>query len=74
MRVTTWGPVGRHSNKETWPTNVGYVALFDTVEEYRESYTSTARAYIMPVIMEALVLIVVCVVTYALVMRAAERS
>ena len=45
-----------------------------SVEEYRESYTSTARAYIMPVIMEALVLIVVCVVTYALVMRAAERS
>ena len=45
-----------------------------SVEEYRESYTSMARAYIMPVIVEVLVLIVVCVVTYALVMRAAERS
>lgn len=25
------GPVGRHSNKETWPTKVGYAALFDTL-------------------------------------------
>ena len=45
-----------------------------SVEEYRDSYTSTARAYIMPIIMEALVLIVVCAVTYVLVTRAAERS
>ena len=72
--MTLWGPARRHSNRETRPTNVGYAALFDTVEEYRDSYTSTARAYIMPVIVEVLVLIVVCVVTYALVMRAAERS
>ena len=29
--VALWGPARRHSNKETRPTNVGYVALFDTV-------------------------------------------
>ena len=29
--VALWGPAGRHSNKETRPTNIGYVALFDTV-------------------------------------------
>ena len=28
---SAWGPVRRHSNKETRPTKVGYVALFDTV-------------------------------------------
>lgn len=30
------GPVGRRSNRETWPTSVGYVALFDTVRATRE--------------------------------------
>lgn len=29
--MTLWGPMWRHSNKETRPTNVGYVALFDTL-------------------------------------------
>ena len=28
--MALWGPVGRRSNKETRPTNVGYAALFDT--------------------------------------------
>ena len=42
-----------------------------SVEEYRESYTSTARAYIMPVIVEALSLVAVCAVTFWLMRRAA---
>ena len=31
MHVALWGPARRRSNGETWPTNVGYAALFDTV-------------------------------------------
>ena len=31
MHVAFWGPIRRLSNEETQPTNVGYVALFDTV-------------------------------------------
>ena len=38
--VTPWGPTRRHSNKETRPTNVGYVALFDTF--YCQSAARTA--------------------------------
>lgn len=29
--MTPWGPIWRRSNRETWPINVGYAALFDTV-------------------------------------------
>ena len=42
-----------------------------SVDEYHESYTSTARAYIMPVIVEALSLVAVCAVTFWLMRRAA---
>ena len=31
MHVATWGPMWRRSNKETRPTKVGYVSLFNTV-------------------------------------------
>lgn len=68
------GSVTLHAGEGGQLSKVADFQRGKSVEEYRESYTSTARAYIMPVIMEVLVLIVVCAVTYALVMRAAERS
>lgn len=42
-----------------------------SVDEYRESYTPTARAYIMPVVAGALSLVAVCAVTFWLMRRAA---
>lgn len=43
------GPVRRRSNKETTPTNVGYVALFDTLRrsQARSETTSTNGVAIM---------------------------
>ena len=68
------GTVTLHAGEGRQLSKVADFQRGKSVEEYRESYTSTVRAYIMPVIMEVLVLIVVCAVTYALVTRAAERS
>lgn len=57
-------------------------AMWSRIRESRAGIVATVAViaavllvpFGMPVIVEALVLIVVCAVTYALVMRAAERS
>ena len=43
------GPVGRLSNKETRPANVGYAALFDTVKFSHSLFTPRCcGAHIFP--------------------------
>lgn len=46
--MVPWGPVRRHSNKETQPTDVGYATLFDTLTKApKDEWSDPRQEYVV---------------------------